>query len=128
MECRSIQEKTASIISQVIGTEIPADPINLDNIKSSCGRLFYEGTDCSSEKMETAYKFKFRWYDENWNVPLDKIHSLENYLREAAPEVFSDNSSSFYAKQYKINSSSFSHTNISGMLFYCAELNFSIIF
>lgn len=127
MESRFLKEKVAGKISQVIEAEIPVEVYGVDDIRSSCGRIFYEGTEHNDDKMESAYKFKFRWYDENWNVPLDKIHVLENFLREAVPEVFSDGSNEFCVRHYKIRSSGFNQVNISGMSFYCGELNFSII-
>lgn len=127
MDCRFLKEKIAEKISQLLDNEIPVDICDVDNINSSCGRLFYEGTDCDDDKMEKSYKFKFRWYDENWNVPLDKLHTLENFLREAVPEVFTDGVDVFFARYYKIRSSAFDKINISGMTFYCGELNFSIV-
>ena len=128
MNSHFIKEKIAAKISQILDAEIPVDIAELDNINSSYGRLFYEGIKTDSSTMQNFHRFKFRWYDEKWDVGLDRIHLLENTLREAMPETFSDNSNIFHVRYYTINASSFNRENIGGNLFYCAELIFSIIF
>ncbi|MBR2508327.1 MAG: hypothetical protein IKB71_01120 [Lentisphaeria bacterium] len=128
MESAFIKEKIAAKISQLLDTEIPVNIPDIDSIDFSSGRLFYEGISYDKNKMQKSYNFRLCWYDENRNIPADKIHIVEEAFRTASPEIFSNGNNKFHVRYYNLKSANFSRVNTSGILYFCAELTFSIVF
>ena len=122
-----IMQSIAAKISENIKYPITFNsPENNDFNENQAG-LYFDGITCDSENLRKYHNFKFRFFAFDNQLPIRICVQVEKLLRTMIPETFTDSDGNEFNFRYCRSSSiSAGVTNLSGIVWFFAELKFSI--
>ena len=128
MQTDLIMQKIADKISRNINCHVLLNSSAGDNCTEDHAGLYFDGIRNDSENLEKNCNFKFRYYSSDDRLPLSVCEKAEILLRTMLPETFTDgNGNEFDFHSCRTESISAGVTNSSGIVWFFAELKFSVI-
>ncbi len=126
MEKEFLTAKLTEKFSELTGSEIPLVSPGKDEICDRCGRLYFDGIECEKHSLRKTYKYRFRYYAENWFWSYGGILKVQDYLKNAKPEIFSNEKNKFFIRYFNINTIHEHLYTASGLMHCFSEIQFSV--
>lgn len=127
METQFITSKLTEKFSTLLELEIPLETPMNDELEDDCARLYFDGVETDSKNLRRSYKYRLRYYGENWCKTTNGIDKAENYIRSSAPEVFSNEENKFYVRYLNVNTIHENLYTTSGVMYCYTEVQFSVM-
>ncbi|MBR2722967.1 MAG: hypothetical protein IKB77_01440 [Lentisphaeria bacterium] len=126
MEKEFLTARLIEKFSELTETEIPAEAPAKEELCDRCARLYFDGIECEKHSLRRTYKYRLRYYAEDWDFSLGGILKAEAYLRNSKTEIFSNGENQFFVRYFNINTIHEHLYTASGVMHCFSEIQFSV--